>query len=112
MLGIAAKKPEARFLQEEQHLQLKLRETERKLSELQQGKQEGEGNVLLSTAQQKEIENFRREMINTRQQLREVQHSLHKGIERLGSVFKFIHIGLIPVLIVILGLYIPHHLGM
>ena len=102
---------EARFLQEEKRLQLKLRETERKLSELQQGKQEGEGNVLLSTAQEQELDNFRQEMINTRQQLREVQHSLHQGIERLGGVFKFIHIGLIPVLIVILGLYVPRHLG-
>jgi ABC-type uncharacterized transport system involved in gliding motility auxiliary subunit len=102
---------EARFLQEEQQLQDRLREAERRFAELQNGQNSAQGSVFLTSDQEKEIEKFRQEMINTRKQLREVQHSLRKDIERLGSVFKFIHIGLIPFLIIIIGLYVPRHMG-
>lgn len=102
---------EARFLEEEQRLQQKLAMTERKLSDLSKTNDDGDKKALLSKAQQQEISNFRQEILNTRKELRKVKHSLNKGIEGLGSFLKFIHIGLIPISIIILGLFLPRYLG-
>jgi ABC-type uncharacterized transport system involved in gliding motility auxiliary subunit len=92
---------EAQFRQEQQMLLAKLEETEQKLATLQQ---ERTGNdLLLSDEQRQEIEKFRQEQLNTRQQLRNVQHELQKNIERLGTVLKIINIGLIPLFIAIMA---------
>jgi hypothetical protein len=61
---------------------------------------------LLSDAQRQEIEKFRLEQLNTRKELRAVQHELQKNIERLGTILKFINIGLTPLLIVVIALTI------
>jgi ABC-type uncharacterized transport system involved in gliding motility auxiliary subunit len=95
---------EAQFRQEAQMLQAKLEETEQKIAELQQ---ERSGNdLLLSDEQQAEIEKFRQEQLNTRQQLRAVQHELQKNIEQLGTILKFINIGLIPLVIMVMAITI------
>ena len=93
---------EAEFREQEQQLQQKLKETEQRIQELQQ--QGGEGEVILSAEQNREIEGFRREMLNTRKELRAVQHELQKNIEHLGAWLKFINIGLMPLLIMIFAL--------
>lgn len=102
---------EDRFLQEEQRLQQKLVTAEQRLNNLSRSSNEGDKEMLLSRAQQQEIKNFRQEMLNTRKELRRVKHSLNQGIEGLGSLLKFIHIGLIPISIIILGLFLPRYLG-
>jgi ABC-type uncharacterized transport system involved in gliding motility auxiliary subunit len=38
-------------------------------------------------------------MLNTRKQLREVQHDLRKNIEGLGTRLRIMNIGLVPVLL-------------
>lgn len=103
-------KADARFLEEEELLKEKLRETDAKLVTLQQTHQE-DGSLSFSPEQEQEINNFRQEIANTRAQLREVQHHLEKNIEHLGSFLKFIHIALIPMLVVLLGLFMPSRLG-
>jgi len=90
---------EAEFRQQQQMLETKLAETEQKISQLQQ--ERTSTDVFLSTEQQAEIEKFRQEQLNTRQELRAVQHELQKNIERLGTILKFINIGLIPLIIII-----------
>lgn len=90
---------EAEFRQQEQMLEAKLAETESKISELQQ--ERSENDLLLSAEQSREIEKFRQEQLNTRKELRAVQHELQKNIERLGTLLKFVNIGLVPLLIAI-----------
>lgn len=95
------RKAENQFREREQQLQSKLKQTEQKIAQLQ--KQGGGGNMILSPAQQKEIDQFRQDRLKTRKQLREVQHDLQKDIEHLGTVLKFINIGLVPLLIAVLA---------
>ena len=90
---------EAEFRDREQQLQARLEETEARLLELQN--ETGSSNLILSPEQEAEIERFRLEQINTRKELRNVQHELQKNIERLGAQLKFINIGLVPLLIAV-----------
>ncbi len=99
---------EQKFREKEKALQEKLREAEQKLSELQR-KKDGGSNMILSSEQKREIEKFRSQQVQTRKELRNVQHELGKNIESLGTTLKVINIGLIPFLIIIiatgLGIY-------
>ncbi len=92
---------EAQFREREQELRAKLEETERKIVQLQQ--EGGQSELLLSPEQAREIEKFQLEQIKTRKELRAVQHELQKNIEHLGTQLKFINIGLIPLIIIILA---------
>ena len=94
---------ETQFRAQEQELQTRLEETEQKIAQLQQ--EDSEGALLLSQEQAAEIEEFRLEQIKTRKELRAVQHELQKNIERLGTLLKFINIGLIPLFIALLALF-------
>nr|VFK56188.1 MAG: ABC-type uncharacterized transport system involved in gliding motility, auxiliary component [Candidatus Kentron sp. TC] len=94
---------EFHFRRKEKELLDKLGETERKLVELERGKQ-GDGALVLSMAQQREIERFRDEKLKIRKALRDVRHKLRKNIERLEDWLKFINIGLAPILIGIGGI--------
>ncbi len=94
---------ETQFRAQEQALQTRLEETEQKIAQLQQ--EGGEGALLLTQEQAAEIEKFRLEQIKTRKELRAVQHELQKNIERLGTLLKFINIGLIPLFIALLALF-------
>jgi ABC-type uncharacterized transport system involved in gliding motility auxiliary subunit len=93
---------EAEFRDREQQLQDKLKQTEQRIQDLQQ--KAGDSAVILSAEQSREIEKFRHEMLNTRKELRSVQHELQKNIERLGARLKFINIGLMPLLIMIFAI--------
>jgi len=93
---------ESEFREQQQMLEAKLAETEKKIAELQQEKTGSE--LLLSDAQRTEIDKFRLEQVNTRKELRAVQHELQKNIEQLGTVVKFLNIGLTPLLIVLFAL--------
>jgi len=89
---------EQRFREKEKELLARLQETEQKIRELQNQKQETDA-LVLSLEQQQEIERFRQEKIKIRKELREVQHQLRKDIEALEDRLKFINIGLMPLLI-------------
>nr|VFJ92289.1 MAG: ABC-type uncharacterized transport system involved in gliding motility, auxiliary component [Candidatus Kentron sp. H]VFJ93208.1 MAG: ABC-type uncharacterized transport system involved in gliding motility, auxiliary component [Candidatus Kentron sp. H]VFK00069.1 MAG: ABC-type uncharacterized transport system involved in gliding motility, auxiliary component [Candidatus Kentron sp. H] len=94
---------EFRFRNKEKELLDELRATERKLVELERGKQ-GEGALVLSQAQKREIERFRQEKLRVRRELRDVRHELRKNIERMENRLKFVNIGLVPLLIGIGGI--------
>ena len=91
------------FREREQELQDKLKETEQKIMQLMQ-EQGNESNLILTPEQNREMEKFREVRIETRKQLREVQHELKKNIENLGTVLRVINIGLIPLLIIIIAI--------
>ena len=99
------KDAEARFREREKELQANLEETEKKIQELQQ-EQGGEQSYLLNNKLTEEINKFRNERLQTRQELRRVQHELKKNIDKLGAQIRFINIGLIPLLITLLALII------
>ena len=91
---------EQRFRAKERELTEKLRDTEKKLSDLQsQNPEQGAGKVIMSKAQSDAVEQFRADMLGTRRELRDVQHDLRKDIESLETRLKFINIGLIPILV-------------
>ena len=87
------------FLAREQALRKKLTEAERQITDLQAKGKPGGGGALLSKEEQATVERFRAEVLQTRKQLREVQHTLNRDIERLGATLKVINIGLMPVLV-------------
>ena len=87
----------------EERLQMQLEETERKLTELQAAKGEGELTVI-SDEQQLEIQRFVDRKFEISRELRQVQHDLQRDIDRLGTRLKLLNIGLIPVLVMIVAL--------
>jgi len=93
---------DARLRDHEQQLNARLEETESKLAQLQQQKQDG-GKLTLSPEQSQAIEQFMQEKVSIRKQLRDVRHQLDKNIEALGSLLKAINIALVPLLIVLLA---------
>ena len=105
------KDAEQRYAAKEQELQNRLRETEQKITELQRSRGENDKGVLLSPEQQKEIENFRTQMVSTRKELRDVQHQLRKDIEGLGSRIKAINIALVPLLVGVAALGLAAYRG-
>ena len=94
---------EAEFRDTEERLQAELTETERKLSEMQLARQDGELTVL-TDEQQTEVQRFVDRKLQIRGELRQVQHDLSRDIEALGMRLKFINIVLVPMLIIIAAL--------
>ncbi|HVZ90731.1 MAG TPA: Gldg family protein [Rhizomicrobium sp.] len=97
-------KAQAQFQEEEQTLRQRMTDTQQRLRELEQGGEAKSGAVGLTPAQRAEIEKFRRELIDTRTQLRDVQHNLRKDIDALGEFLAFVNIALVPLLVAILAI--------
>jgi ABC-type uncharacterized transport system involved in gliding motility auxiliary subunit len=93
---------EDKFRAKEQELQAKIDETQKKIRSLQD--EEQQSGVILTAAQQEEIENFRGEMIRLRQELRGVQRSLRDDVEHLSTWVKIVNIWAVPVLIALIAL--------
>lgn len=96
---------ELQFRQKEQLLQARLQSTEQKIKDLQSQKKD-ESPLILSEAQQDEIDRFRQELLSTRKELRSVRHELQKNIEGLEGIVKFFNIGFTPLLIGVGGVFI------
>ncbi|MGA8259089.1 MAG: Gldg family protein [Arenicellales bacterium] len=92
---------ELKYRQKEQELKNELDKTQKSLMALEQGKRNQRNRLMLSEAQQKEIEKFRDEKVRIRKELRQVQHQLRKDIDALEAWLKFINIGLLPLLIIV-----------
>lgn len=93
---------QARFQQEADALQAKLTDTENRLHALEQGGStngEGATGTQLTPAQQSEIDKFKRELIETRTALRDVQHNLRKEVVALGALLAFVNMALVPMLV-------------
>lgn len=84
----------------EQELDQELRETERKLSELETGRNT-QGSLVLSPEQEAELARFQQERVRIRKELRDVRRSLDLEIQRLGTTLKILNIALVPALIAI-----------
>ncbi len=94
---------EQRFRQKERALQQRLKDTERKIRDLQK-KKEDQTALILSVEQQAALNEFRQQLVATRKELRSVQHELRKNMEHLEGMVKFLNIGLMPLVIAVGGL--------
>lgn len=96
---------DARFHTEEQQLQQELQQTEQQLT-LLQSKRNDKSALILTPAQQQEIEHFEAEKLEIRQRLRAVQAGLVSDIDRLGTELKVINIIVMPALFAFLALLV------
>jgi ABC-type uncharacterized transport system involved in gliding motility auxiliary subunit len=94
---------EQQFLNQERDLLAKLEKTKQQIADLESKASSGSG-ALLSVEQQRAIEDARAEVLKTRRELREVQHSLNRDIEALETRLKFINIGLVPIVVALIAL--------
>ncbi len=92
---------ERQFRAKEQELRAKIEATEQKIRALQE--EEQQSGVILTAAQQEEIESFRGEMITLRQELRAVQRSLREDVEGLSTWIKIANIWAVPVLVALIA---------
>jgi ABC-type uncharacterized transport system involved in gliding motility auxiliary subunit len=93
-----------RFAAKEQALEEQLRDTEKKLNDLESKKGENAGSLILSPEQQAEIDRFQAEKLATRKELRDVRFELNQDIERVQTWIKVVDIGLVPALLCVLAL--------
>ena len=96
---------EVKFREKEQELLKRLKDTERKLVELQSGKSK-DNQLIMSPEQKVALEKFREEKVQIRKDLRQVRHQLQQDIDNLEGWTKFINIGLIPIIIGIVGVVV------
>jgi ABC-type uncharacterized transport system involved in gliding motility auxiliary subunit len=94
---------ESRYSAKEHELQDKLKATEAKIKDLKSDKA---GNIQLTSEQTTTLEGFRREMLQTRQQLRDVQLALNQEIDRLKGRLQLFNIALIPILVGIVAVIV------
>jgi ABC-type uncharacterized transport system involved in gliding motility auxiliary subunit len=84
----------------EKELDTELKETERKLSELEAGRSSA-GSLVLTPEQEAELNRFQQERVRVRKELRDVRRSLDVEIEGLGTRLKVLNIALMPALLAI-----------
>jgi ABC-type uncharacterized transport system involved in gliding motility auxiliary subunit len=90
---------EQRYSAKEKELQDHLKDLEGKMKDIRVVKdQQGQG-VVLTSEQAAALDQFRGDMVKTRQQLRDVQLALRQDIDRLKSWLQFANIALVPILV-------------
>jgi len=89
------KSAEDRYQTEQKTLTDKLKEAQGKLNDLRAGKGP-DGKLELTPEQEKAVDQFSKDIIETRQQLRDVQHKLRADIERLTRMPVLLDVGLVP----------------
>jgi ABC-type uncharacterized transport system involved in gliding motility auxiliary subunit len=90
---------QADFQIELEALQARMTSVQQRLHEAEQGGGAQGGSAGLSAAQQAEIDRFKKELADTRRQLRDVLHRLNYNVELLGDVLTFLNMALVPILV-------------
>ena len=96
---------DARFHAQQEQLQQELQQTEQQLT-LLQSKRNDKSALILTPAQEQEIEHFEAEKLAIRKQLRAVQAGLVSDIDKLGTELKVINIIVMPGLFALAALLI------
>jgi ABC-type uncharacterized transport system involved in gliding motility auxiliary subunit len=97
------RKADLEFRATEERLEAELTQTEQRLGELQASREDG-NSLLMSPAQQAEVQRFLDEQVRIRQELRAVRRNLDADIDRLGAWLKAINIALVPLALTALAL--------
>jgi len=98
------RKADADFRSTEQSLQDQLSETERKLTELQSQRKDGENLMILSDEQRQEIDRFQQQKLQIRKDLRQVRRNLLSDIDTLGTWLKVLNALLVPAIVALVAL--------
>ena len=96
---------DAQLRVKEQQLQQQLQQTEEKLTQLQTS-QPGGNEALLTPEMAQAIENFQKQKLQIRKDLRETRAGLDKDIKALGWKVKLVNMLLMPALIISVGLLV------
>jgi ABC-type uncharacterized transport system involved in gliding motility auxiliary subunit len=96
------------YLGKIKELEDSLNQTQEKLQELQKGKPGAGSSTILTAEQQAEIDNFRKQTIKTRAELKEVRKNLRVETDRLEFWTKVVNIGLVPLLVALAGLALAY----
>ncbi len=88
---------EKQYRATEQSLTGRLEELQKKVSAMQV-REDGQGQAILSDEDQRTIESYRGDILETRRELREVQRALREDIDRLQGILTFVNIALVPIL--------------
>jgi hypothetical protein len=94
---------EASYRSKIKELEDGLADAQRKIGQLQSGKQEGQ-RFILSPQQQEELANFRKTEAEAKTQLKEVRKKLRADIDSLENRIKWLDIAGMPALIALTGL--------
>ena len=98
---------EAKFRQTEQALQKHLDATEQQLRTLRQGSGEGQNQTtqaVITPEQREAIDAARKDIVDTRQQLRVVQYNLNRDISRLETALRIFNIVLVPAVLALVAI--------
>jgi ABC-type uncharacterized transport system involved in gliding motility auxiliary subunit len=93
-----------RFRDKEQELERQLQTTEQKLTQLQSAKGADSSTLIITPAQEQEIEQFEHEKLRIRKELRAVRAGLDAEIHRLGNTLKILNIIVMPALFALIAL--------
>ena len=96
---------DARFHSQEETLEKELQDTQQQL-ELLQSKRSNKSAMILTPAQERQIEHFEAEKLTIRERLRAVQAGLVRDIDRLGTELKVINIIVMPALFALAALLV------
>ena len=97
------KTAEDKFRVTEQALNQKMLATEQQIEAMQ-----NDGNGELSLEQKAAIDNFTKQLLDTRKELRQVNHSLRQDVDKMEANIKFINIILMPLLVALLAIIIGY----
>jgi ABC-type uncharacterized transport system involved in gliding motility auxiliary subunit len=97
---------EARFRATERELQTKLETAERRLRELRtgQGGADAARSAVITAEQRATIDQLRREIVDTRRQLRDVQLELRRDIESLSTSLRLANVVAVPALLALFAI--------
>jgi ABC-type uncharacterized transport system involved in gliding motility, auxiliary component len=84
----------------EKELDTELKDTEKRLTELEAGRN-STGSLVLTPEQQAELTRFQQERLRIRKELRDVRRGLDVEIKELGTWLKILNIALVPALLAI-----------
>jgi ABC-type uncharacterized transport system involved in gliding motility auxiliary subunit len=92
------KKAQDKWKEEEEKLNARLSELQKKLNELQAQRSDG-SRLNLTAEQQREIETFRGEELDLRRKLRQVRRNLREDVEKLGKRLLTANMTVVPLAI-------------
>ena len=98
---------QARFRRTELALQARLQQTQKRLASLRSGTASGAGTAstaILTPAQTQAITAAEQEIVQTREQLRQVEFDLDRNISRLETELRLFCVVLVPVLLVLIAI--------
>ena len=98
-------KAEANYQETIRQLESSLADTQHRLSELQQTKQNGQ-QFILSPEQQQEIANFRKKEATIKGQLKDERRKLRADIDSLENHLKWINIAAMPAIVTFSGVFL------